>query len=90
MKSDLSLSLSIYGQPVSSQCPALAESPDKFNCRKLCNFLGFLTICSGHPDKHFVKMVVTKGGNIFSPSGGVLAYLDTTGIFEVMEKCIVR
>ena len=86
VKSDLSWSLSIYGQPVSSQCSALAESPDNFNCRELCNFLhklDSLTICPGHPDKHFVKMVATKGGNILSPSGGVSAYLDTTGIFEL-------
>ena len=33
-------------------------------------------------------MVATKGDNILSPSGGVLAYLYTTGIFELnREMC---
>ena len=52
VKSDLSWSLSIYGQPVNSQCLALAESPDRLSCRELCNFvhkLEALIICPGHP-----------------------------------------
>ena len=71
---------------MSSQCLALAESPDRFSCRELCIFvhkLEALTVCPGHPDKHFVEMVATKGGNIFSPSGDLSAYLDRNGIFQL-------
>ena len=39
-------------------------------------------MCPGHPDKHFVKMVATKGSDILSPSGNVLAYLDPTEVFK--------
>ena len=85
VKSDLSWSLSIYGQVVtSSQCSALAGSPNKINCHELHIFLcklDALTICPGHPDVHFVTMAATKGGNFFSPSGEKSAYLDRIGIF---------
>ena len=48
-------------------------------------------MCPGHPDKHFVKMVATKGGNILSPSGNMLAYLDTQQKYlSSMVKCIVK
>ena len=70
---------------MNSQCVALAESPDRLSCRKLCNFvhkLEALTICPGHPDRHFVEKVATKGGNIFSPSGVLSAYLDRNTIFH--------
>ena len=69
INSDLSWSLSIYGQLVtSSQCSALVGSPDKVNCNELCDFLcklNRLTICPGHPDEHFVRMAATKGDNFF-------------------------
>ena len=83
----MSWSLSIYGQVVtSSQCSALAGSPNKINCHELHNFLcklDALTICPGHPNVHFVTMAATKGGNFFSPSGEKSAYLDRTGIFQL-------
>lgn len=86
IRSDLSWSLSIYGQIVTSiHCSALAGSPDKVNCNELCDFLcklDALTICPGHPDEHFVRMAATKGGNFFSPSGEKSAYLDS-GMFKL-------
>ena len=87
VRSDLSWSLSIYGQLVTTtQCSALAGSPDKVKCNVLCDFLcklDTLTVCPGHPDEHFVRMAATKGGKFFSPTGEKFPFLDRSGMFKL-------
>ena len=45
--------------------------------------LDALTLCPGHPDRHFIKMAAAKGGSFFSPSGEVTAYLDSNRTFQL-------
>ena len=43
---------------------------------KLLNTLNGLSICAGHSDSHYVKMVLAKKGKVLSPNGKVAAYVD--------------
>lgn len=49
---------------------------DAENLCRLLTKLDGLSVCVGHPDQHFVKMVNIRKGKIVSSNGKVAAYVD--------------
>lgn len=62
-----------------AKCIDLSQFPSILNGVELSRLLGVLnglTICTGHRDSHYVKMVQAKKGKILSPNGKIAAYVD--------------
>ena len=65
--------LSVHGHEVQpTTCPAILE----LAAHQQLSLLDKLTVCPGHPDRHFVSMAKDRKGKFLSPSGDVTAYLD--------------
>ena len=84
IKDDLSWILYVYEHKVEpSTCKALKSFQsvlDTDSLPKLLNALDNLTVCAGHPDDHFIKMITAKKGKILSKQGTVTAVLDKTPV----------
>ena len=80
INSDLTWSAFVHGHSVDgSKSQILSAIPVKFDCESLHNLLSKLdksSVCPGHPDKHFLEMVLSKKGNMTSKSGEVIASVD--------------
>ena len=81
MNNDLTWSLHVHNHLVShSTCPALSTIPEVLNLSSLIQLLQLLDslyICSGQTDSHLVSMVSAKKGKILSPSGKVVASVES-------------
>ena len=82
LQSDLSWQLSVNGHEIVaakfaslSRFPARMSTPSTLS--QLLSRLDRLTVCSGHPDAHFVSMAKAKKGKFVSSNGELTAFLDT-------------
>ena len=93
---DLSWSVFVHNHSLDkSKCSALQSFPHTINSdvlSELFSKIENLSICAGHTDIHFVKMVSAKKGKIISPDGKIAAYVDncTTEIGGEIYKSTVR
>ena len=71
----------------STTCTLLSDVPDKVDHESLRTLVGKLEdgrVCPGHPDTHFVEMVIAKKGTLTSSDGKeVVAALDSTASVEL-------
>ena len=82
LQSDLSWQLNVNGHEIEaakfaslSRFPARMSTPSTLS--QLLSGLDRLTVCSEHPDVHFVSMAKAKKGKFVSSHGELTAFLDT-------------
>ena len=73
-----------------TKCVALKLFPSALDSPTLSQLLkkvDELTLCEGHPDAHFVKMVSVKKGKILSHDGKFVAYVDEVCGSKTVRTC---
>ena len=88
VRDDFSWKVFVHGYCVnSSTSPLLSSFPKQLDLHSLTSLIATLdscTVCPGHPDKHFVDMLTSRGGKISSHHGNdVVARLDTFAPVEL-------
>ena len=76
---DLSWVLHVAQHRINHTCNALKSFPavlDHDSLLKLLAAVDKLSICVGHPDNQFIKMIIAKEEKILSKKGDVVAVLD--------------
>ena len=89
LQSDLSWQLNVNGHEIEaakfaslSRFPARMSTPSTLS--QLLSRLDRLTVCSGHPDAHFVSMAKAKKGKFVSSHGELTAFLDTHTLAQTL------
>lgn len=80
VKADLSWTLTVHGKLVNpSNCSHLSSIPAKLSAESLANLIAVVdrcSICPGHPDENFLKMLEDKKGKLMSKNQGEISTID--------------
>ena len=81
VKIDLSWTLTVHGKLVNpSNCSCLSSIPEKLSVKSLSAFIVVInrcSICPGHPDENFIKMLENKKGKLMSKNKGEISSIDS-------------
>lgn len=90
INSDLTWSVFVHGHSVDNRSQILSAIPLNLDCESFRHILSILnksTVCPGHPDRHFLDMVLSKKGeSMTSKSGEVTASVDSNGPVQLNGK----
>lgn len=85
INNDSSWIIHVYGQNIPPQlCTLLKETPSRIDCHSASRLLEVVDssrICRGNDDEKFIDLVgKRRGKSIVSPSGSIVAFLDSTKV----------